>query len=54
MYIVESGLQALLEYLSGHVLSCLVPAFFIAGGIALFVSRTGIRILKVLESFNNM
>ncbi len=42
MYIVESGLQALLEYLSGHVLSCLVPAFFIAGGIAVFVSQAGI------------
>jgi uncharacterized membrane protein YraQ (UPF0718 family) len=42
MYILESGLQALLEYLSGHVLSCLVPAFFIAGGIAVFVSQAGI------------
>jgi len=42
MYIIESGLQALLEYLSGHVLSCLVPAFFIAGGIAVFVSQAGI------------
>jgi len=42
MHILESGLQALLEYLSGHVLSCLVPAFFIAGGIAVFVSQAGI------------
>jgi uncharacterized membrane protein YraQ (UPF0718 family) len=42
VYILESGLQALAEYLSGHVLSCLVPAFFIAGGIASFVSQAGI------------
>ena len=42
MYILESGLRALVEYLSGHVLTCLVPAFFIAGGIASFVSQAGI------------
>jgi len=29
----------LLEYLSAHVLTCLVPAFFIAGAIAVFVSQ---------------
>jgi uncharacterized membrane protein YraQ (UPF0718 family) len=37
--ILQSGWEALLEYLSGHVLSCLVPAFFIAGAIAVFVSQ---------------
>jgi uncharacterized membrane protein YraQ (UPF0718 family) len=42
VYILESGLRALVEYLSGHVMSCLVPAFFIAGGIAAFVSQAGI------------
>ena len=31
---VKSGWYALLEYLSAHVLTCLVPAFFIAGAIA--------------------
>ncbi len=36
---LKSGLSALLEYLSAHVLTCLVPAFFIAGAIAVFVSK---------------
>jgi len=38
----HSGLNALLEYLSMHVLTCLVPAFFIAGAIAVFVSQASI------------
>jgi len=33
------GLTALAEYLSLHVLTCLVPAFFIAGAIAALVSQ---------------
>jgi uncharacterized membrane protein YraQ (UPF0718 family) len=37
-----SGLEILQEYLSAHVLTCLVPAFFIAGAIAVFVSKKGI------------
>jgi len=32
------------EYLSAHVLTCLVPAFFIAGAIAVFVSKN--RVMK--------
>lgn len=36
---VGSGWYALVEYLSAHVLACLVPAFFIAGAIAVFVSK---------------
>jgi uncharacterized membrane protein YraQ (UPF0718 family) len=40
--IFESGWQALLEYLSAHVLTCLVPAFFIAGAIAVFVSQASV------------
>ncbi|MDP8208887.1 MAG: permease [Candidatus Electryonea clarkiae] len=37
-----SGWEALTEYLSAHVLTCLVPAFFIAGAIAVFVSQTAV------------
>jgi uncharacterized membrane protein YraQ (UPF0718 family) len=37
--VLNSGGEALLEYLSAHVLTCLVPAFFIAGAIAVFVSQ---------------
>lgn len=33
------GWSALAEYLSAHVLTCLVPAFFIAGAIAVFISQ---------------
>ncbi|MDD4876505.1 MAG: permease [Dehalococcoidales bacterium] len=38
----QGGLDALLEYLSAHVLTCLVPAFFIAGAIALFISQSAV------------
>ncbi len=37
-----SGIEALQEYLSAHVLTCLIPAFFIAGAIAVFVSKQSI------------
>ena len=40
--ILYSGLAALQEYLSAHVLTCLVPAFFIAGAIAVFVSKKAV------------
>lgn len=40
--ILFSGLEALQEYLSAHVLTCLIPAFFIAGAIAVFVSKQSI------------
>ncbi|MHC1582917.1 MAG: permease [Candidatus Syntropharchaeia archaeon] len=37
-----SGFENVLEYLSQHVLTCLVPAFFIAGAIAAFVKKDAI------------
>ena len=40
--LLQGGIDALLEYLSGHVLTCLVPAFFIAGAIAAFISQGAI------------
>lgn len=39
---LESGLDSLLSYLGEHVLTCLVPAFFIAGAIAVFVKKDSI------------
>jgi len=36
------GWNGLLSYLSAHVITCLVPALFIAGGIAAFVSQAAI------------
>lgn len=39
---IKSGWYALLGYLSAHVLTCLIPAFFIAGAIAVFVSKGAI------------
>ena len=40
--IIIAGFQMLQEYLSAHVLTCLIPAFFIAGAIAVFVSKQGV------------
>lgn len=37
--IVKAGVDTLMEYLSLHVLTCLVPAFFIAGAIAALLSK---------------
>jgi len=42
MELLHQGLTALTEYLSAHVISCLLPAFFIAGAIAVFVSQTAV------------
>ncbi len=38
----RAGTNGLLEYLSAHVVTCLVPALFIAGAIAAFVSQAAI------------
>jgi len=41
----QSGLEAFLmlqEYAQEHVLTCLIPAFFIAGAIAVFVSQASV------------
>lgn len=37
-----SGLGAVIEYLAAHTLTCLVPAFFIAGAIAAFIRKDAI------------
>jgi uncharacterized membrane protein YraQ (UPF0718 family) len=42
MQLLQGGWNALLEYLSAHVLTCLIPAFFIAGAIAVFVSQEAV------------
>ncbi len=36
------GLNALRDYVALHVLTCLIPAFFLAGGIVTFISREAI------------
>jgi uncharacterized protein len=40
--ILWGGVNGLIDYLSAHVISCLVPALFIAGAIATFVSQAAI------------
>ena len=40
--ILLAGVDETLSYLSHHVLGCLVPAFFIAGGIAALLSKEAI------------
>jgi uncharacterized protein len=40
--ILLGGWNGLISYLSAHVITCLVPALFIAGAIATFVSQSAI------------
>lgn len=40
--VILAGLDMVIEYLSEHVLTCLIPAFFIAGAIAAFLSKVSI------------
>ncbi|MFA5451823.1 MAG: permease [Dehalococcoidales bacterium] len=40
--LIAGGWNALSEYLSLHVITCLVPAFLIAGAISVFVSKNAI------------
>jgi len=40
--VLLGGLNALKEYIALHVLTCLIPAFLLAGGIVTFVSREAI------------
>lgn len=44
--ILSSGWNALTSYLSAHVITCLVPAFFIAGAITILITQD-----KVLKYF---
>lgn len=36
---IEAGLSAIKDYVATHVLTCLVPAFLLAGGIVSFLNR---------------
>jgi uncharacterized membrane protein YraQ (UPF0718 family) len=38
----QSGLNSLASYLAAHVLLCLVPAFFIAGGLSALVPKESV------------
>jgi hypothetical protein len=42
LMILKSGWDTLLDYLSLHVLTCLIPALFIAGAISVFVSQAAV------------
>ncbi|MBN1539568.1 MAG: permease [Candidatus Thermoplasmatota archaeon] len=39
---IGSGISTLASYLSDHVVTCLIPAFFIAGGISAFISQASV------------
>ncbi len=39
---IINGLISVYDYLSLHVLACLIPAFFIAGAVAVFVSKQSV------------
>ncbi len=40
--VLRSGLEMVIYYLSSHTLTCLIPAFFIAGAIAAFIKKDAI------------
>src|SRR4030042_4293739 len=40
--LLQGGLGNLAAYLAGHVLLCLLPAFFIAGGLAALVPKEAV------------
>lgn len=42
LIVLKSGWDTLLDYLSLHVLTCLIPALFIAGAISVFVSQAAV------------
>lgn len=46
--VLKAGWFSLTDYLSAHVITCLVPAFFIAGAITIFISED-----KVLKYFGS-
>src|SRR5512146_2074095 len=42
VHLVQSGLGSLASYLAAHVLLCLLPAFFIAGGISALIPKEAV------------
>ncbi|MCX6773495.1 MAG: permease [Candidatus Micrarchaeota archaeon] len=48
---IDSGLNLLGDYAKQHILTCLVPALFIAGGITVFIQKE--KILKYLGRDSN-
>lgn len=40
--LVRAGLAELADYLIAHFVTCLLPAFFVAGGISAFISQGAI------------
>jgi hypothetical protein len=42
VYLIQSGVGGLASYLAAHVLLCLVPAFFIAGGLTALVPKEAV------------
>jgi len=46
--ILKAGLLALEDYVGKHILTCLVPAFLLAGAIVSFINRS--LIIKYLGS----
>jgi hypothetical protein len=42
LMLLKAGWDGLIEYLSLHVLTCLIPAMFIAGAIAVFISQAAV------------
>ncbi|MEM1768162.1 MAG: permease [Desulfurococcaceae archaeon] len=48
--LIEAGLNSLIDYVAYHVVTCLIPAFLLAGAISVFLSRDAIIRYLGLES----
>lgn len=46
--LLVGGLNALIDYIGKHTITCLVPAFFLAGAMVSFVNRN--KVLQYLGS----
>ncbi|MEM2213689.1 MAG: permease [Candidatus Nezhaarchaeales archaeon] len=48
--LMEAGLDSLIDYIAYHVVTCLIPAFLLAGAMSVFLSRDAIIRYLGLES----
>src|SRR4030067_640658 len=48
--VIRGGIFAVIDYVALHVLTCLIPAFLLAGGLVAVVSKEGIMVRLGLGS----
>lgn len=51
--LLQGGLEALLDYIAKHTITCLIPAFLLAGGMVTFINREAV-LQHLGESVNKL